>query len=74
MIFERVRDIIIKQLEVNEDIVKMETSFTDDLDVDSHTLIELIADFEDEFVIEIEEDKLEDMKTVKDVVDYLEAL
>ncbi|EDS72037.1 acyl carrier protein [Anaerofustis stercorihominis] len=74
MIFERVRDIIIKQLEVNEDIVKMETSFTDDLDVDSLTLIELIADFEDEFGIEIEEDKLEDMKTVKDVVDYLEAL
>ena len=52
----------------------METSFTDDLDVDSLTLIELIADFEDEFGIEIEEDKLEDMKTVKDVVDYLEAL
>ena len=74
MIFERVRDIIIKQLEVNEDIVKMETSFTDDLDVDSLTLIELIADFEDEFGIEIEEDKLEDMKTVKDVVDYIEAL
>ncbi|MCR2032665.1 acyl carrier protein [Anaerofustis stercorihominis] len=74
MIFERVRDIIVKQLEVNEDIVKMETSFTDDLDVDSLTLIELIADFEDEFGIEIEEDKLEDMKTVKDVVDYLEAL
>ena len=74
MIFERVRDIIIKQLEVNEDIVKMETSFTDDLDVDSLTLIELIADFEDEFGIEIEEDKLEDTKTVKDVVDYLEAL
>ena len=59
MIFERVRDIIVKQLEVNEDIVKMETSFTDDLDVDSLTLIELIADFEDEFGIEIEEDKLE---------------
>ena len=74
MIFERVRDIIIKQLEVNEDIVKMETSFTDDLDVDSLTLIELIADFEDEFGIEIEEDKWEDMKTVKDVVDYWEAL
>ncbi|WP_290773533.1 acyl carrier protein [Anaerofustis sp.] len=74
MIFERVRDIIVKQLEVSEEAVTMDTSFTDDLDVDSLTLIELIADFEDEFNIEIEEDKLEDMKTVKDVVDYLESL
>ncbi|WP_329381975.1 acyl carrier protein [Anaerofustis butyriciformans] len=74
MIFEKVRDIIVKQLEVSEEAVTMDTSFTDDLDVDSLTLIELIADFEDEFDIEIEEDKLEDMKTVKDVVDYLESL
>ncbi|MCO8193650.1 MULTISPECIES: acyl carrier protein [Anaerofustis] len=74
MIFEKVRDIIVKQLEVSEEAVTMDTSFTDDLDVDSLTLIELIADFEDEFGIEIEEDKLEDMKTVKDVVDYLESL
>ena len=74
MIFEKVRDIIVKPLEVSEEAVTMDTSFTDDLDVDSLTLIELIADFEDEFGIEIEEDKLEDMKTVKDVVDYLESL
>jgi len=74
MIFERVRDIIVKQLEVDESAVNKETSFTDDLDVDSLTLIELIADFEDEFGIEIEEDKLEDMKTVADVVNYLESL
>lgn len=74
MIFEKVRDIIVKQLEVSKEAVTMDTSFTDDLDVDSLTLIELIADFEDEFDIEIEEDKLEDMKTVKDVVDYLESL
>lgn len=74
MIFEKVRDIIVKQLEVSEEAVTMDTSFTDDLDIDSLTLIELIADFEDEFDIEIEEDKLEDMKTVKDVVDYLESL
>ena len=74
MIFEKVRDIIVKQLEVSEEAVTMDTSFTDDLDVDSLTLIELIADFEDEFDIEIEEDKLEDMKTVKDVVYYLESL
>ena len=74
MIFEKVRDIIVKQLEVNEEAVTMDTSFTDDLDVDSLTLIELIADFEDDFGIEIEEDNLEDMKTVRDVVDYLESL
>lgn len=74
MIFEKVRDIIVRQLEVDEASVTLETSFVDDLDVDSLTLIELVAEFEDEFDIEIDEDKLEDIKTVGDVVDYLEDM
>ena len=74
MVFEKVRDIIVKQLEIDKDKVTMDTSFNDDLDVDSLTLIELIAEFEDQFNIEIEEDELEKMKTVKDVVEYLEKL
>lgn len=74
MIFEQVRDIIVKQLEVEESAVTLDTSFTDDLDVDSLTLVELIADFEDAFGIEIEEDKLDQIKTVRDIVDYLEEL
>ncbi len=74
MIFEKVRDIIVRQLEVDEESVTRDTSFTDDLDVDSLTLIELIAEFEDEFDIEIDEDELEKIKTVGDVVDYLEEL
>lgn len=74
MIFDKVRDIIVRQLEVEESSITRDTSFTEDLDVDSLTLIELIAEFEDEFDIEIDEDKLEDIKTVGDVVDYLEEL
>ena len=74
MIFEKVRDIIVRQLEVDEESVTRDTSFTEDLDVDSLTLIELIAEFEDEFDIEIDEDELEKIKTVGDVVDYLEEL
>lgn len=74
MIFDKVRDIIVRQLEVEESSITRDTSFIEDLDVDSLTLIELIAEFEDEFDIEIDEDKLEDIKTVGDVVDYLEEL
>ena len=74
MVFDKVKEIIVRQLEVNPDSITMETSFLDDLDADSLTLIELIADFEDEFDIEIDEEQLENIKTVKDVVDYFEAL
>ncbi len=74
MVFDKVKEIIVRQLEVNPDLITMETSFLDDLDADSLTLIELIADFEDEFDVEIDESQLENIKTVKDVVNYFESL
>ena len=74
MVFDKVKEIIVRQLEVNPDLITMETSFLDDLDADSLTLIELIADFEDEFDVEIDESQLEIIITVKVFVNYFESL
>lgn len=74
MIFDKVKEIIVKQLEVDPNLVTLETSFVEDLDADSLSLIELVADFEDEFDVEINEEELEKVKTVGDIVDYLENI
>ncbi len=74
MIFEKVKEIIVKQLEVDASTITLNTSFVEDLQADSIDLIELIADFEDAFNVEINEESIEDIKTVKDIVDYFESL
>lgn len=71
--FERVRDIIVDQLDVKPDDVTMEASFKDDLDTDSLDLVELIMAFEEEFGGEISDEQSKDMVTVGDVVRHLDA-
>ncbi|MDR3117041.1 MAG: acyl carrier protein [Puniceicoccales bacterium] len=73
----RVREIIVKQLNVNAEQVKAESSFLDDLGADSLDLVELVMAFESEFSAEIAgeipEADAEQLRTVKDVVDYILA-
>ena len=71
--FERVRDIIVDQLDVDPDEVTMEASFKDDLDADSLDLVELIMAFEEEFGGEISDEKAQEMVTVGDVVNHLDG-
>lgn len=71
--FERVRDIIVDQLDVDPDEVTMEASFKDDLDADSLDLVELIMAFEEEFGGEISDEQTEKMVTVGDVVRHLDS-
>ena len=71
--FERVRDIIVDQLDVNPDDVTLEASFKDDLDTDSLDLVELIMAFEEEFGGEISDEQSKEMATVGDVVAHLDA-
>ena len=59
-------------LQVDTDSVKPETSFTEDLGADSLDLIELIMAFEEEFDVEIPDQDAEKMKTVGEIVTYLE--
>ena len=56
--FEKVRDITVEQLSVDADEVKMESSFIDDLGADSLDIVELIMAFEEEFEVEIPDEKL----------------
>ena len=70
--FEKVRDIVVEQLGVDEEHVTLEATFIDDLGADSLDIVELIMAFEEEFNIEIPDEAAEKIKTVQDVVDYIE--
>ena len=70
-IFEKVKAIIVEQLQVNEETVTEEASFIDDLGADSLDLVELIMALEEEFGIEIPDADAEKVVTVADVVNYI---
>ena len=71
--FEKIRDIIVDQLGVDEDRVTMEARFREDLEADSLDLVELIMAFEDEFGGEISDEEAQQIKTVGQAVEYLKA-
>ena len=70
--FEKVRDIVVEQLGVEADEVTIESTFIDDLGADSLYIVELIMAFEEEFGIEIPDEAAEKIKTVQDVVTYID--
>ncbi len=69
---QEVIDIIIEQLGVDANDVAPEKSFVEDLNADSLDLTELIMTFEERFGFEISEEDAEKLKTVGDVIDYIE--
>ncbi len=70
--FEKVRDIVVEQLGVEKDEVTIDSTFIDDLGADSLDIVELIMAFEEEFNIEIPDEAAEKIKTVQDVVTYID--
>ena len=72
-IASRVKAIIVDKLGVEESEVTTEASFTNDLGADSLDTVELIMEFEKEFVISIPDDQAEKIGTVGDAVSYIEA-
>lgn len=70
--FEKVRDIVVEQLSVEADEVTIESTFIDDLGADSLDIVELIMAFEEEFGIEIPDEAAEKIKTVQDVIAYID--
>jgi acyl carrier protein len=70
---DKVRKIIAEKLSVDLDEVVPEATFVDDLGADSLDLVELIMSMEEEFDIEISDEKAEEMVTVKDAIDYVKA-
>ena len=71
MEFEKIKAIIAEVLNVDENEITMETTFTDDLGADSLDLFELVMALEDEYNIEIPAEELTELNTVGDVIDYL---
>ena len=70
---DKVKEVIIDKLGVEEDKIVPEASFVDDLGADSLDTVELIMQLEEEFGIEIPDEDAEKMTTVKSVVDYIAA-
>lgn len=73
MVFEKVRTILVDQLDVDEDAVTMESVITDDLGADSLDVVDMVMSLEDEFDMEIPDEDIEEMKTVGDIVKYIES-
>ncbi|MEG1774160.1 MAG: acyl carrier protein [Oscillospiraceae bacterium] len=72
MIFEKVRDILVEQLDLDEDDITMDSSIVDDLGADSLDVVDIVMSLEDEFDTEIPDDTIENIKTVGDVVRFIE--
>lgn len=70
--FDKIKELIVDSLGIEEDQITMEASFKEDLKVDSLDLFEMVMSLEDEFGVEIPTEKLEKMVTVGDVVNYIE--
>ena len=73
MVFEKVQKIIAEGLNISLDKVTMETHLVDDLGADSLDAVELIMALEDEFGLEVDDDAAQNIKYVKDLVNYIEA-
>jgi acyl carrier protein len=69
----KVREIICQQLEVSAEQCRPEASFVDDLKADSLAVVELVLALEQEFKIEIPEEDTEQIKTVKDAINYIKS-
>ena len=74
MIFEKVRDALASQFELDPESVTMDTNLVDDLGADSLDVVELIMELEDEFGVAISDEDAAQLYTVGRIVDYLEKL
>ena len=71
--FDKVKEVIMDKLGVDEDKINIEASFVDDLGADSLDTVELIMQFEEEFGMEIPDEEAEKLTTVGSAVDYIDS-
>ena len=72
MVFEKIKEIIIDELGIDESKVTMDARFREDLGADSLDAVEIIMQIEEAFGVEISEEVIQDMKVIGDVVKYIE--
>ncbi|MBQ9273154.1 MAG: acyl carrier protein [Mogibacterium sp.] len=73
MVFEKIKELIVEQLDVDASMVTMDTDFMKDLEADSLDAVEIILGVEEEYGIEIPDDVAENFTKVSDIVNYVEA-
>ena len=73
MVFDKVKEILVDQLDVNEDSITLESVITDDLGADSLDVVDLVMSLEEEFDVEIPDEDIESIKTVEDIVKFIES-
>ena len=73
MVFDRLKEVICDEMEIPYEDFTLDANLREDFDLDSLDMVDIIMDIEDEFGVEITEDALEKLTTVKDVVEYIEA-
>ena len=73
-VFEEVRDVVVEQLSVAPDAVKIDSKIIEDLGADSLDVVELVVALEEKFGIEIPDSEAEKLISIKDVVTYIENL
>ena len=72
MVFEKVREILCEQLEIDPDEITLDTDIINDLGADSLDLVDFVLSIEDEFDKEIPDEDVEKIKTIGDIVSYIE--
>lgn len=73
-IFDDVRDVVVEQLSVAPEAVKLESKIIEDLGADSLDVVELVMALEEKFEVEIPDGDAEKLKTIDDVVKFIEGL
>lgn len=73
MVFEKVKVILAEQFDVEEDTITMDTNLEEDLSADSLDVVDLLMSIEDEFEIEIPDEEIDNIRTVAELVSYIES-
>ena len=72
MVFEKVKSILCEQLDIDEDSVTMDSVITEDFGADSLDFVDLVMTLEEEFEVEFPDDEIKNIRTVGDLVKYIE--
>ncbi len=73
MVFEKIKEILAEQFDIEDDnALQMNTNIGDDLGADSLDVVEVLMSIEDEFSVEIPDEEIENIKTIGDLVEYIE--